>query len=70
MIRIGEKGLTLVELLIATAIMGMIAGAAMASTSTSLKVHAYGNARSQLYKEGLLIMERMTNHVNILTGMA
>lgn len=55
-----ENGLTLVELLMAIAIFGLIAAAATALLSQSLDANTGGNARYGLYREGLLIMERMT----------
>ena len=65
--RINEKGLTLVELLVAITIMGIIATAAIPLLSTCLDVHSQGNARSRLYQEGLLAMERMTSGVRRCT---
>ena len=63
----GEKGLTLVELLITLTIMGIIAMAAMPMLSTILEAHSQGDARSGLYQEGLLAMERMTSGVRRCT---
>jgi prepilin-type N-terminal cleavage/methylation domain-containing protein len=63
----GEKGLTLVELLVTIAIMAIIAVAAMPLLSTCLEAHSQGTARSGLYQEGLLAMERMTNGVRRCT---
>ncbi len=63
----GEKGLTLVELLITLTIMGIIATAAMPLLSTCLDAHIEGTARSRLYHEGLLAMERMTAGVKQCT---
>ncbi len=62
-----EKGFTLVELLLAITIMGIIAGATMPLLSTMLNAHASLSARSSLYQEGMLIMERMTNGVRLST---
>lgn len=59
----GEKGLTLVELLITLTIMGIIAVAAMPLLSTCLEAHSQGTDRSGLYQEGLLAMERMTGGI-------
>ena len=67
MIRISEKGLTLIELLIALAIMGLIASAGTALLSASLQAHEHGDARSGLYQEGLLAIERMTGGVRACT---
>ncbi len=58
-----ENGLTLVELLIAITIMGIIAAAAIPLLSMSLEVHARASARTSLYHEGLLAMERMIKGV-------
>jgi prepilin-type N-terminal cleavage/methylation domain-containing protein len=65
--RINKNGLTLVELLITITILGIIATAAIPLLSTCLDVHSQGNARSQLYHEGLLAMERMTGGVRRCT---
>ncbi len=62
-----EKGLTLVELLVTITIMGIIATAAMPLLSTSLDSHTQGYARSRLYHEGLLAMERMISGVRRCT---
>ena len=61
--RINHKGLTLVELLFATAILGIIAAAAIPLLSVLLESHKNGSARFQLYHEGLIAMERMTDGV-------
>ena len=60
---VNEKGFTLVELLLAITIMGIIAGATMPLLTTILKVHSDVAASSSLYHEGLLIMERMTGGI-------
>lgn len=62
-----EKGFTLVELLVAITIMGIIATAAIPLLSTCLEAHSQGNARSGLYQEGLMLMERMTTNVRKTT---
>jgi prepilin-type N-terminal cleavage/methylation domain-containing protein len=62
-----EKGLTLVELLVTITILGIIATAAIPLLSTCLDIHSQGHARSQLYHEGLLAMERMTSGVRRCT---
>jgi prepilin-type N-terminal cleavage/methylation domain-containing protein len=61
--RFNHKGLTLVELLFATAILGIIAAAAIPLLSVLLETHKNGSARFQLYHEGLIAMERMTDGV-------
>jgi len=58
-----EKGLTLLELLISIAILAIVVGAATLFTSTSINTQRQGTARSKLYHEGLLAMERMTSGV-------
>lgn len=65
--RVNDKGLTLVELLLAIAVMGIIATAAIPLLSTGLDVHAKGTARSRLYHEGLMLMEKMTSSVRKTT---
>lgn len=67
MMRMNEKGLSLVELLVAIAIFGLIAAAAGTLLSATLKNHDYGSARYGLYREGLMIMERMTGEVRRCT---
>jgi prepilin-type N-terminal cleavage/methylation domain-containing protein len=67
MTRPNEKGLTLVELLVALTIMGIIVVAAMPLLSSSLEANHQGTARSELYQEGLLAMERMTGGVRKTT---
>jgi len=63
MIWSNEKGLTLVELLMAIAIMVIIGSAATVLLKSSLDAHNQGTAKSQLYREGLQAMERMTSGV-------
>jgi len=63
MIRVGQKGLTLIELLIAIAIFGLIAGGATALFSASINANTQGDSRYGLYREGLMIMERLTGRV-------
>jgi len=67
MIRVGQKGLTLIELLIAIAIFGLIAAGATALLSASLDANTQGDSRYWLYREGLMIMERLTNGVRSCT---
>lgn len=55
-----SSGLSLVELLISTVIVSMIAVAATSLLSVCLQTHAYGVARSDVYREGLFALERMT----------
>ena len=67
MMRMNERGFSLVELLVAIAIFGLIAVAAGGLLSATLKSHTDGNARYELYREGLMIMERMTGEVRRCT---
>ena len=55
-----EKGLTLVELVLAVTITGIIAGAGTALLSTCLEAQGQSEDRFRLYQEGLMAMERMT----------
>jgi len=61
--RTGEKGFTLVEVVMAVTIMGIIGAGATALVSSYLDSHAYATAKSGLYREGLMAMERMTDSV-------
>ncbi len=62
-----EKGLTLLELLISIAILAIVIGAATLFTATSINTQRQGTARSKLYLEGLLAMERMADGVRRCT---
>ena len=66
----GEKGLTLVEVVMAVAIMGMIAAGTTALISSYLGANAYATAKSQLYREGLMAMEHMIDGVKRCTFLA
>ena len=55
-----ENGLTLIELVLAITITGIIASGGTALLWTCLEVQGHGEDRSRLYQEGLLLMERMT----------
>jgi prepilin-type N-terminal cleavage/methylation domain-containing protein len=59
----GEKGFTLVELLVAIAILGMIAGVATSLLSSILQAQDHGSSRADLYQEGLVAMEQITSGV-------
>ena len=61
--RMNEKGFSLVELLIAIAIFALIRTATTGLLSAALQRHDYGNARSDLYQEGMMIMERLRKEV-------
>jgi prepilin-type N-terminal cleavage/methylation domain len=58
-----EKGFTLIELVLAITIMGIIAGATVTLISMHLKAHKIASDRSSMHHEGLLVMDRMTNGV-------
>lgn len=58
---IEEKGLTLVELLVAIMILGLISVGVTSFLSAAIQAQASGNKKSALYREGLLAMERMTD---------
>ncbi len=64
-----EEGLTLVELLMAIAIFGLIAAGATTLLSATLGAQAQGEASYKLYQEGLIIMERLTGEVKTTTLM-
>jgi prepilin-type N-terminal cleavage/methylation domain-containing protein len=70
MTRPNDSGLTLVELLVALTIMGILVVAAMPLLSNSLEANHQGTARSELYQEGLMAMERMTAGVRKTTFLA
>lgn len=65
MMRRARHGMTLVELVIAIAIMAIITAAAAGVLSSALQAEAHGMSKSQLHTEGLLAMERMTNAIRI-----
>lgn len=65
--RLNENGLTLVELLVCVAILGIMATTAMPLLSTSLESYGQGTSRAGLYQEGLLAIERMTSGVRLST---
>lgn len=60
-----HAGLTLIELLVTTAILGMLAVAAMQFMFTGLRAQAAAEARSTLNRDSLLAMERMTSGIKI-----
>ena len=53
-------GLTLIELLIAVSLVGLITVAAALLLDSSLRAHTYASENSELVREGTLAMERMT----------
>ena len=67
--RPARHGMTLVELVIAIAIMTVIAGAATGILSSALQAETHGMNKSQLHTEGLLAMERMSNAIRISSSV-
>ena len=65
--RPGEKGITLLELLVAIGIMALIIPAAGGFLSSILQVGNEGDERSGLYNEGVMTMERLVKHVQTCT---
>lgn len=65
--QLDKKGLSMVELLVSFTIMGIIAVVAAPLFSTCLDTYRVTYARSVLYHEGLLAMERMTGGVRCCT---
>ena len=62
-----EKAFTLVEVVMAVAIMAIIATGVTALVSSYLDTHAYATAKSGLYREGVMAMEHMTDSVRRCT---
>jgi len=62
-----QKGMSLLELLVALTITGLVAGAAAPLISSSLDAYDKNDAKSSLYQEGLIAMERMTSGVRSCT---
>jgi len=62
-----EKGLSLIELLTAVTIFAIIAVGATGLLSAALDSSSYGDKRYGLYREGLIIMERLTGRVRRCT---
>lgn len=60
-------GLSLIELLVAAAVMGMIASAGVALVSAGLQSHQEGLAGSRLHQEAMQIMDRITDSVRRAT---
>ena len=58
-----ERGMTLVELLLAITGMAIISTAATFFISTTLDIEVQGSTRSKLYREGLSVMEKMKEGV-------
>jgi len=65
--RINEKGLTLIELLISIGLLGLIAMAGTSMISSSIEGHDRVGGRSDIYQEGMLIMERLTGQIKRCT---
>jgi prepilin-type N-terminal cleavage/methylation domain-containing protein len=64
---LSQRGFTLVELLVSIAIFALIAVGASALLSAAIDTRAVGDARYGLYREGLMIMERLTSHARRCT---
>jgi type II secretory pathway pseudopilin PulG len=62
-----ERGMTLVELLLAITGMAIISAAATYFLSTTLDIEVQGSTRSKLYREGLSTMEKMKQGVKRCT---
>ena len=65
-----ERGLTLLELLLAVTGMAIISAAATFFLSSTLDVDLQSSSRSELYREGLAAMERMKEGVNRCTFLS
>ncbi len=65
-----QQGLTLVELIVTSGIVAIIALAISALISVSLAAHESGTQRAALYREGLQVMERVTDAVRRSTWVA
>lgn len=65
--RAAEKGITLVELLLALALLGILAGAGAGLLSASIRVQGEEGGRAALYQEGLQAMESITSGIRIST---
>ncbi len=63
------RGFTLVELVIALAITGMLAAAAVGLVQTSLQMEAGTDAKTALLREGLLAVERVAVEVGKSTAV-
>lgn len=66
---IGERGLTLIELLLAVTGMAIISAAAAIFLTSTLGIEDQGTSRSELYREGLSAMERMKEGVKRCTSL-
>ena len=56
-----DSGFTLVELLVTVSIIALIVSSATYLLSSVLSAHGQGIARSELHREGILVMDRITN---------
>ena len=65
--RLDERGLSLIELLTAITIFAIIAVGATGLLSSALDSSSYGEKRYSLYREGLIIMERLTGQAKRCT---
>jgi prepilin-type N-terminal cleavage/methylation domain-containing protein len=62
-----KAGLTLVELLIATAVMAMLAVATTGLVSACLNAQKQGHSQGRLYEEAIAIMDRVTGSIRTAT---
>jgi prepilin-type N-terminal cleavage/methylation domain-containing protein len=62
-----RSGLTLIELLVATAIMSMLAAASVGMINAGLRSHQEGLATIQLHNEAMETMERITDSIRRAT---
>lgn len=63
----GKSGFTLVELLVVVTIMSMIAVGLSAYISSILEIHRKGGQTTDLYREGMMAMVRMTHGARLST---
>lgn len=65
-----RRGMTLVELLVAATVLGLISLAAAGLARTVLQAHAMGDVRATLYRDGTAIMDRITGEIRRSTHVA
>jgi prepilin-type N-terminal cleavage/methylation domain-containing protein len=64
-----DKGFTLIESLICVALLGLIAVAGSSMISTSIEGHDRVGGQSDIYQEGVLIMDRLTGQIRRCTHL-
>ncbi len=67
MTRLDTRGFTLIELLLASGILALIGAAAVGLITTGLNAHSQGSTRFELYQEGTMAMQRITDGVRRCT---